>query len=440
MHVAFRRLAYDLHDRPPARCRARETQRAVDVGLVHRARRVRLERQPEHHASRDRSRAASPRSRRAPRARIRGRGRAFPRSTVRGPTKPLAPRRAACTPTRAAHPAWRRLVHAPSARYSMMPPAMLPATPMRVDDLPLGVAERTPTASVPAIAPSTLVGWKPAVWIAFGSHDAQPAQRLDARPRCRTAHPRRRGWNRSHAASTAGMMTAPLCTGPPSNVSSKSSPCAAVPLTIAASSARSVTSWPIAVHGLARVHAREHRAHVVGARAATHRPTTSTSSASARARTAGGSGRCATSVASCASCLARRCSGHAHRRGRRSPHQLQAGLGQEHAQLPAWSPRPTCRTRRRCGSYPRTGCRRDTCATMPCARGGGRNPSQYAATSGGSARRGDDAAHLRHQRDVVAGLLQRRRVRDSRAGACPTPARARASCPRGCSRPPPAAR
>jgi len=42
---------------------------------------------------------------------------------------------------------------------------------------------------------------------------------------------------RSQAANTAGTITAPACTGPPSKVSSKSSPCAAVPLTKAAPAA-----------------------------------------------------------------------------------------------------------------------------------------------------------------------------------------------------------
>ena len=69
---------------------------------------------------------------------------------------------------------------------------------------------------------------------------------------------------RSHAASTAGTTTAPLCTGPPSNVSSKSSPCAAVPLSSAASSARNVSGWPIAVHGPPRVERALHRPDVVG--------------------------------------------------------------------------------------------------------------------------------------------------------------------------------
>ena len=57
-----------------------------------------------------------------------------------------------------------------------------------------------------------------------------------------------RPW-RSQAASTAGTMTAPACTGPPSKVSSKSSPWAAVPLTKAAPAALSVRAWPIAVQG-----------------------------------------------------------------------------------------------------------------------------------------------------------------------------------------------
>ena len=50
----------------------------------------------------------------------------------------------------------------------------------------------------------------------------------------------------SAIASTAGTMTAPACTGPPSKVSSKSSPWAAVPLTRAAPAALSVGNgrWP----------------------------------------------------------------------------------------------------------------------------------------------------------------------------------------------------
>ena len=57
------------------------------------------------------------------------------------------------------------------------------------------------------------------------------------RPRCRAAPRAPSGLCRSQAASTAGTITAPACTGPPSKVSSKSSPCAAVPLTKAAPAA-----------------------------------------------------------------------------------------------------------------------------------------------------------------------------------------------------------
>ncbi len=64
-----------------------------------------------------------------------------------------------------------------------------------------------------------------------------------------TSAARPSGLCRSQAASTAGTITAPACTGPPSKVSSKSSPCAAVPLTKAAPAALSVRPWPIAVQG-----------------------------------------------------------------------------------------------------------------------------------------------------------------------------------------------
>ena len=54
---------------------------------------------------------------------------------------------------------------------------------------------------------------------------------------------------RSNAFNTAGTITAPAWIGPPSNVSSKSSPWQAVPLTKAAPAALSVRLWPIAVQG-----------------------------------------------------------------------------------------------------------------------------------------------------------------------------------------------
>ncbi len=52
---------------------------------------------------------------------------------------------------------------------------------------------------------------------------------------------------RSANANTAGKMTAPAWIGPPSKVSSKSSPCAAVPLTNAAPPESSARAWPIAL-------------------------------------------------------------------------------------------------------------------------------------------------------------------------------------------------
>src|SRR5262252_3631881 len=92
-----------------------------------------------------------------------------PSNTVRGPRKPSRAMRAACRPTREAQPACRRLVHAPSARYSMMPPAMLPAIPSASTERFLSSPNAAETPRVAAIAPSTLVGWNPALWISLGA-------------------------------------------------------------------------------------------------------------------------------------------------------------------------------------------------------------------------------------------------------------------------------
>ncbi len=98
------------------------------------------------------------------------------------------------------------------------------------------------------MAPNTAVGWKPALCTAFGT--TRLSRQIISTP---TAMPSSAdgpsGLCRSQAASTAGTITAPACTGPPSKVSSKSSPCAAVPLTKAAPAALIVRAWPIAVHG-----------------------------------------------------------------------------------------------------------------------------------------------------------------------------------------------
>ena len=160
----------------------------------------------------------------------------MPSNTVRGPVKPLAIS-AARNPDCAAQPACMRLVHAPSARYSMMPDAILPAMPSAFDDGAAVEPERGGDACRRAIAPKTAVGWKPALCTSFGvtSDSRHMVSTPAAMPRSAAAPSGR--W-RSQAASTAGTMTAPACTGPPSKVSSKSSPWAAVPLTSAAATAR----------------------------------------------------------------------------------------------------------------------------------------------------------------------------------------------------------
>ena len=98
------------------------------------------------------------------------------------------------------------------------------------------------------MAPNTAVGWKPALCTAFGTTrlNRQIVSTPTAMPSS-AAGPE--SLSCSAAASTAGTMTAPACTGPPSKVSSKSSPWAAVPLTNAAPAALSGRAWPMAVAG-----------------------------------------------------------------------------------------------------------------------------------------------------------------------------------------------
>ena len=65
---------------------------------------------------------------------------------------------AARMPDCAAQPACMRLVHVPSARYSMMPDAMLPAMPSADASAGCGRRSAAPTAPAAASAPKTAVG------------------------------------------------------------------------------------------------------------------------------------------------------------------------------------------------------------------------------------------------------------------------------------------
>src|SRR3954464_10299510 len=134
-----------------------------------------------------------------------------------------------------------------SARYSMMPLAIEPTTPSASTNCRAlsRIAVATPAAAPKA--PSTAVGWKPALWMRFGA--TRLARHMSSQPTAIPAKASRpASFSRSAIASTAGTTTAPACTGPPSNVSSKSSPCAAVPFTNAAPALSSARAWPIAVH------------------------------------------------------------------------------------------------------------------------------------------------------------------------------------------------
>src|SRR5688572_31227697 len=79
-----------------------------------------------------------------------------PSNTVPGPEKPALPSAAARRPDCAAQPACSRLVEDPSARYSMMPEAMLPAMPspsvIAGAPSPLTIAAEIVAAKVPSTA------------------------------------------------------------------------------------------------------------------------------------------------------------------------------------------------------------------------------------------------------------------------------------------------
>ncbi len=82
----------------------------------------------------------------------------------------------------------------------------------------------TPTAKALASAPTRRSGENRSVY-GFGRRQSEPAEKLGSGRESRE-DAFRRSPSRSAAARTAGTITAPEWTGPPSNVSSKSSPCA----------------------------------------------------------------------------------------------------------------------------------------------------------------------------------------------------------------------
>ena len=144
----------------------------------------------------------------------------------------------------------------------MMPDAIEPTTPNASTICFWFRPSALPTAAAAPIAPNTAVGWKPALCTIFGA--TRPSRHMismpTAMPSSAALPPRR---YRSPIASTAGTITAPACTGPPSNVSSKSSPCAAVPLPKAAPAALKCTFMADGGAGSVFVPARQRAADIV---------------------------------------------------------------------------------------------------------------------------------------------------------------------------------
>ena len=169
-----------------------------------------------------------------------------PSKTVLGPINPDFAILADCHPQPAAQPGWRRFVEVPSAKYSIIPEAILPTIPRAelISFILFPITEEIPIDDPKA--PKMAVGWKPCLWTAVGATRAN--LQISSEP---TTKPFRKSspeifllWA---ADSIAGTITAPTCTGVPSNVSSKSSPWTAVPFMIAALKGDVSLLWPIKV-------------------------------------------------------------------------------------------------------------------------------------------------------------------------------------------------
>ena len=74
-----------------------------------------------------------------------------PSNTVLGPTNPDFPMFADCQPHPAAQPGWRRFVEVPSAKYSIMPDAILPTIP---SELTIWLLELPIADDIPIDAPN----------------------------------------------------------------------------------------------------------------------------------------------------------------------------------------------------------------------------------------------------------------------------------------------
>src|SRR6266700_321297 len=142
-----------------------------------------------------------------------------PSNTVRGPKNPLRASSAARNPDCAAQPACRRLVQAPSARYSMMPLAIEPTLPSASTSSRGLSLSAAPTPAAAATAPNTAVGWKPALWVLVGA--TRLSRHMHSTP---TAMPRRAdgpsGLCRSSAAIFHARISATAISGSLAPISS----------------------------------------------------------------------------------------------------------------------------------------------------------------------------------------------------------------------------
>src|SRR6516165_2344861 len=151
MHRPLADLADELFDLLRLDAAGSEPPRAVDVGMRHRPAGIRFERERRRHpacAEVAGERIVVPGG---------GAGEAVEQS-VHAFEYGARPEETGTGEPRRAQPGCRRLVQAPSARYSMMPPAMEPTMPSASTSWRGLSLSAAPTAAAAAMAPNTAVG------------------------------------------------------------------------------------------------------------------------------------------------------------------------------------------------------------------------------------------------------------------------------------------
>src|SRR5437773_1650386 len=178
---------------------------------------------------------------------------------VAGPGTPPRASAAAIAPEWPAQPGCSRFTHEPSSRCSMTPEAKLPASPSAAVRRGASSRSHAPAASAAPKAPHTEVACQPRAWKT--PEAAMPRRVIASYPATAAVIALRPSRSRASAsASTVGRITAEAWVIDAAWVSSKSSPCASVPLTRIANGIDAVRAVPSTVHSPPTARANDFRA------------------------------------------------------------------------------------------------------------------------------------------------------------------------------------